>query len=113
MWFEIILFFILFKFKNRPNISGIRVVESNQLFWIKIFCISAHASSMWSYHVGGSITAYIGMLNPQGVAQSLSHKSLVSGQVHTLMGQFLLIRHESHDLDSLPVYTKWLHFKSL
>ncbi len=26
MWFEIILVFILFKFKKRPNISGIRVV---------------------------------------------------------------------------------------
>ncbi len=25
MWFEIILVFILFKFKKRPNISGIRV----------------------------------------------------------------------------------------
>ncbi len=61
--------------------------------------------------MGGSITAYIGILNPQGVAQSLSHKSLVSGPVHTLMGQFLLIRHGSHNLDSLPVYTKWLHFK--
>ncbi len=29
MWFEIILLFILFKFKKkRPNISGIRVVEN-------------------------------------------------------------------------------------
>ncbi len=26
MWFEIILVFILFKFKKRPNISGIQVV---------------------------------------------------------------------------------------
>ncbi len=28
-WFEIILVFILFKFKNRPNISGIRVVKNH------------------------------------------------------------------------------------
>ncbi len=27
MWFEILLVFILFKFKNCPNISGIRVVD--------------------------------------------------------------------------------------
>ncbi len=27
MWFEIILVFILFKFKKRPNISEIRVVD--------------------------------------------------------------------------------------
>ncbi len=30
MWFEILLVFILFKFKKRPNISGIRVVFWNQ-----------------------------------------------------------------------------------
>ncbi len=29
MWFEIILVFILFKFKKHSNISGIRNVESN------------------------------------------------------------------------------------
>ncbi len=28
MWFEIILVLILFKFKKRPNISGIRVVQN-------------------------------------------------------------------------------------
>ncbi len=28
MWFESLLIFILFKFKKRPNISGIRVVKS-------------------------------------------------------------------------------------
>ncbi len=27
MWFESILVFILFKFKKRPNISGIQVVQ--------------------------------------------------------------------------------------
>ncbi len=27
MWFEILLVFILFKFKKRPNISGIQVVK--------------------------------------------------------------------------------------
>ncbi len=27
MWFESLLVFILFKFKKRPNISGIRVVQ--------------------------------------------------------------------------------------
>ncbi len=27
MWFESLLVFILFKFKKRPNISGIRVVD--------------------------------------------------------------------------------------
>ncbi len=29
MWFESLLVFILFKFKKRPNISGIRVVKSS------------------------------------------------------------------------------------
>ncbi len=29
MWFEILLVFILFKFKKRPNISRIRVVQDS------------------------------------------------------------------------------------
>ncbi len=30
MWFESVLVFILFKFKNHPNISGIRVVHTEE-----------------------------------------------------------------------------------
>ncbi len=37
MWFEILLVFILFKFKKRPNISRIRVVNAKQCYWILNF----------------------------------------------------------------------------
>ncbi len=37
MWFEIILVFILFKFKKYPNISGIRDVDKIYVYLIFFF----------------------------------------------------------------------------
>ncbi len=39
MWFEILLVFILFKFKKRPNISEIRVVKQQHGVGISNMCL--------------------------------------------------------------------------
>ncbi len=46
MWFESLLVFILFKFKKRPNISGIQVV-----YYICEWADSPHISSFRSIQI--------------------------------------------------------------
>ncbi len=57
MWFEILLVFILFKFKKRPNISGIRVVEYYIYIYIYAFSrrfypkrLTVHSSYSFTFY---------------------------------------------------------------